>query len=191
MDPIQIVFIVVGVAAIWAIVELALVLRKTRSTVASLDKTVADINAAIDETKPVITKLDDTLDTLQPALEQVEPLIKQGNIAVEALTADLIEVNGVLRDVSQITGGVSSASDAVSSLADAASDKVQKLFGKNRGAAPSPERTLHEPDRPLEDSGEHDADIDGEDTHETCATSYYTYGADDGMSSEMGKSEHE
>ena len=184
MDPIQIVFIVVGVAAIWAIVELALVLRKTRSTVASLDKTVADINAAIDETKPVITKLDDTLDTLQPALEQVEPLIKQGNIAVEALTADLIEVNGVLRDVSQITGGVSSASDAVS-------DKVQKLFGKNRGAAPSPERTLHEPDRPLEDSGEHDADIDGEDAHETCATSYYTYGADDGMSSEMGKSEHE
>lgn len=139
MEPIQIVLIVLVAAGIWAVVELALTIRRARTTVDTLDKTMNEVNEAIGEARPVIAKLDGVIDDLQPALSQVEPLLKQGGIAVEALSADLIEINGVLRDVSQVTGTVSTASDAVSGIADAATEKVQRLFGKkHRTASPKP-----------------------------------------------------
>ena len=72
------------------------------------------------------------MDELQPAVAQIEPLLKQATVAVEALSADLVEVNGVLRDVSAVSGAASSASNAVTGLADAASEKVHKLFAKPR-----------------------------------------------------------
>lgn len=137
MEPIQIVLIVLAAAGVWAVIELALTIRRARVTVDSLDKTMVEVNEAIGEARPVIAKLDGVIDDLQPALAQVEPLLKQGGIAVEALSADLIEINGVLRDVSQVTGTVSTASDAVSGIADAATEKVQRLLGrKHRPGAP-------------------------------------------------------
>lgn len=137
MEPIQIVLIVLVAAGIWAVAELALTIRRARTAVDTLDKTMNEVNEAIGEARPVIAKLDGVIDDLQPALSQVEPLLKQGSVAVEALSADLIEINGVLRDVSQVTGTVSTASDAVSGIADAASEKVQRLLGKKHRPAPS------------------------------------------------------
>lgn len=132
MDPIQIVLIVLALAGAWAVVELALMLRRTRGVVDSLDKTVEQINSTIEEARPVVAKLDGVVDELQPAVSQIEPLLKQATVATEALSADLIEVNGVLRDVSAVSGAASSASSAVTGLADAASEKVHKLFAKPR-----------------------------------------------------------
>ena len=80
------------------------------------------------------------VDELQPAVSQIEPLLKQATVAIEALSADLIEVNGVLRDVSAVSGAASSASSAVTGLADAASEKVHKLFAKPRKTESVPVR---------------------------------------------------
>ena len=44
MSPIQIALLVLAVAGVWAVVELALTLRKTRTVVDSLDKAVSDLN---------------------------------------------------------------------------------------------------------------------------------------------------
>ena len=74
-------------------------------------------------------------------------MLKQGSVAIEALSADLIEINGVLRDVSQVTGTVSTASDAVSGIADAATEKVQRLLGKKHRTA-SAKRALSESAEP-------------------------------------------
>ena len=49
MSPIQIALLLLVVAGVWAIVELALTLRKTRTVVDSLDKTVTDLNNTIAE----------------------------------------------------------------------------------------------------------------------------------------------
>ena len=49
MSPIQIALLLLAVAGVWAIVELALTLRKTRTVVDSLDKTVTDLNNTIAE----------------------------------------------------------------------------------------------------------------------------------------------
>lgn len=130
MDFLQIALIVLAVAGVWALVELALILRRARSSVDALDQTLETVNATVAEARPVIAKLDDAIDDIQPALGQIEPLLKQGSIAVEALSADLIEVNGVLRDVSSVTESMSSASGAVTGIATAASEKVQRLFSK-------------------------------------------------------------
>ena len=142
MEPIQIVLIVLVAAGIWAVVELALTIRRARTTVDTLDKTMNEVNEAIGEARPVIAKLDGVVDDLQPALSQVEPLLKQGSVAIEALSADLIEINGVLRDVSQVTGTVSTASDAVSGT-----EKVQRLLGKKHRTA-SAKRALSESAEP-------------------------------------------
>ena len=47
MSPIQIALLLLAVAGVWAVVELALTLRKTRNVVDSLDKTVSDLNNTI------------------------------------------------------------------------------------------------------------------------------------------------
>lgn len=132
MDPMKIALIVLAAAGVWAVVELALVLRRTRGVVDSLDKTVEQVNSTIEEARPVVAKLDGVVDELQPAVAQIEPLLKQATVAVEALSAGLVEVNGVLRDVSAVSGAASSASNAVTGFADAASEKVHKLFAKPR-----------------------------------------------------------
>ena len=81
MEPIQIVLIVLVAAGIWAVVELALTIRRARTTVDTLDKTMNEVNEAIGEARPVIAKLDGVVDDLQPALSQVEPLLTQGSVA--------------------------------------------------------------------------------------------------------------
>lgn len=191
MEPLQIVLIVLALAGVWALVELALVLRRARGTVDALDKTVTELNGTLEEARPVVAKLDGVVDELQPALTQVEPLLKQANVAVEALSADLIEVNGVLRDVSQVTGAAGAASGAVSGIADAASEKVQRFFNRGKRATepdtgdhsltePQPEPAVHE-DVPSK-NGEDPAPV--EDSAAESDRQYYTYASSEEPSHE-------
>ena len=132
--------IVLVVVGIWAVVELALVLRRARGAVDTVERTVENVDEAVGEIRPVIAKLDSTLDDLSPAVAEVEPLIKRGNVALEALSADLIEVNGVLRDVSNVTGAASNVTEAVAGVGEAASGAVSRLLGRTRPS--DPHRTL-------------------------------------------------
>ena len=142
MSPIQIALLVLAIAGVWAIVELALTLRKTRNVVDSLDKTVNDLNNTIAEAQPVVAKLDGAVDELTPALAQMEPLLKSSKTAVDALTSNLVEVEAVVRDISEVTGSMAEASNAVSSVTDSAAGAVQKLFNKVKAPAADAERKL-------------------------------------------------
>lgn len=144
MDPLHILLVLLVIAGIWALIELALTIRRARSTVDSLDKTMGEVNDMLAETRPVVAKLDGAIDELQPALTQVEPLLKSANVAVDALTSNLIEVEAVVRDVSAVTGAAANAGNAVSGVADSASEAVQKLLGKFKPGSPDPERALNE-----------------------------------------------
>ncbi|MDB1876132.1 hypothetical protein PMX66_08020 [Collinsella aerofaciens] len=142
MSPIQIALLVLAIAGVWAIVELALTLRKTRNVVDSLDKTVNDLNNTIAEAQPVVAKLDGAVDELTPALARMEPLLKSSKTAVDALTSNLVEVEAVVRDISEVTGSMAEASNAVSSVTDSAAGAVQKLFNKVKAPAADAERKL-------------------------------------------------
>lgn len=192
MDPLQIALIVLAVASVWAVVELALTLRRARSSVDALDRTLESVNATVAEARPVIAKLDGAIDDIQPALGQVEPLLKQGSIAVEALSADLIEVNGVLRDVSSVTGSVSTASGAVTGIANAASEKVQRLFAKHHDDPAAGSRALSDAAGDAAVAGEGDGASDDEavpaaDEGEP-KRRYYTY-SDDTASTDQENSD--
>lgn len=176
MEPMQIALIVLVVAGVWALVELALVLRRTRTTVASLDKTVNDLNDTLAEARPIVAKLDGAMDEVQPALAEVKPLLKSTNQAVGALTSTLVEVEGVVRDVSAVSGAAASAGNTVSSISDNATQAVTNLFHKVQGKAPlaeEPERTL------LSEVGEGEGtERDSSDeSAPVTKQAYYTYGS--------------
>ena len=184
MSPIQIALLVLAIAGVWAIVELALTLRKTRNVVDSLDKTVNDLNNTIAEAQPVVAKLDGAVDELTPALAQMEPLLKSSKTAVDALTSNLVEVEAVVRDISEVTGSMAEASNAVSSVTDSAAGAVQKLFNKVKAPATAAERKLSsaaEAEQPTErvligEAGDEVAE--GDDDGQKPAgkpTQYYTY----------------
>lgn len=183
MSPIQIALLLLAVAGVWAVVELALTLRKTRTVVDSLDKTVSDLNNTLAEAQPVVAKLDGAVDELTPALAQVEPLLKSSKTAVDALTSNLVEVEAVVRDISEVTGSVADASNAVSSVTDSAAGAVQKLFNKVKAPAADADRKLAaaEAEQPTERVliGEaEDEAADGADAAQKPAAKpaqYYTY----------------
>lgn len=173
MSPIQIALLLLAVAGVWAIAELALTLRKTRNVVDSLDKTVNDLNNTIAEAQPVVAKLDGAVDELTPALAQMEPLLKSSKTAVDALTSNLVEVEAVVRDISEVTGSMAEASNAVSSVTDSAAGAVQKLFNKVK--APAAEEAEQPTERVL--IGEDEAAAGDDDGQKSVSkpAQYYTY----------------
>ena len=180
MDILQIALIVLVFAGIWAVAELALTLRRTRSAVDSLDKTVADLNNTLAEAQPIVAKLDGAVDELQPALTKVEPLMSSAQQTVDALTSTIVEVESVVRDVSTVTGAAASAGNAVSSISDTASEAVQKLLGKNKAAVSALERTLLAESDVDEQAG---SDFEGaSEPQSPSKPSYYTYSSDDSSS---------
>lgn len=185
MSPIQIVLLLLAVAGVWAVAELALTLRKTRGVVESLDKTVDSLNNTIAEAQPIVAKLDGAVDELTPALAQVEPLLKSSKTAVDALTSNLVEVEAVVRDISEVTGSMAEASSAVSSVTDSAAGAVQKFFNKVKAPAADAERKLAaaaaEAEQPTErvliGEAEDDAATAEDDAQKPAAKAaqYYTY----------------
>lgn len=181
MSPIQIALLLLAVAGVWAIAELALTLRKTRNVVDSLDKTVNDLNNTIAEAQPVVAKLDGAVDELTPALAQMEPLLKSSKTAVDALTSNLVEVEAVVRDISEVTGSMAEASNAVSSVTDSAAGAVQKLFNKVKAPAADADRKLAaaEAEQPTERVliGEDEAAAGDDDGQKSVSkpAQYYTY----------------
>ena len=180
MSPIQIALLVLAVAGVWAVVELALTLRKTRTVVDSLDKTVSDLNNTLAEAQPGVAKLDGAVDELTPALAQMEPLLKSSKTAVDALTSNLVEVEAVVRDISEVTGSMAEASNAVSSVTDSAAGAVQKLFNKVKApAAEADKGSAAEAEQPTERVliGDDDAAADDDDVQKPAAkpAQYYTY----------------
>ncbi len=175
MDPLHILLVLLVIAGIWAVIELALTIRRARTTVDSLDKTMGEVNDMLAETRPVVAKLDGAIDELQPALTQVEPLLKSANVAVDALTSNLIEVEAVVRDVSTVTGAAANAGNAVSGVADSASEAVQKLLGKFKPGSPDPERALNEGSDSSREAVSTSAPEDAPAEAPAPAPRYYTY----------------
>lgn len=174
MEPLQIILIVLALAGIWAVAELAIALRRARTTMGRVDRAVDGLNEAIAETRPVIAKLDGALDDLQPAMSRVEPLLESANVAVDALSANLVEVEAVVRDVSQISGAAASAGSAVSDAAGSASDAVQRLLGRVRGGGkPALDQPDGDPQVPDSDAATAD------ELPEEGARAYFTYGEDE------------
>lgn len=126
-----IVYIVVGVALVWFVVELALTFRKTRQTVTEVQKQLA----------PTLDHVEKITAQLEPVSAKVDPLVDRVSLTVDAANLEIMRVDQILEDVSQITDSVTKTVDTVDSVASApldlvnsVTDKVRARF-KHRGAS--------------------------------------------------------
>lgn len=131
MNYLDYLLIILLVVAIWAVIELALVFKRTRRSVAALTK---EVNQTIDQIQPVIDKVDGIIDDLQPAIKQVDPIVGEAKLTVLEANESLKKVNGILQDVSNVSSTASDVSDAAvhaaNSVASATTGFVNRILGK-------------------------------------------------------------
>lgn len=110
-----IVYIVVGVALVWFVVELALTIRKARGTVDEMQ-----------------AQLEPTLSNVQQLTEEAKPLMERVSLTVDAVNLEMLRVDDILQDVGSITDTASKTVNAVDNVTSAPLDLVNSLTKKVR-----------------------------------------------------------
>ena len=130
MSPLDLLLIALVAVAIWAVVELALTIRRARASVDEVTKTA---NETIEQVQPVIAKLDGAMDDLQPSIKQVDPLVEKAGVAVDQANESLRRVNGILGDVSTVSGTAAGVTEAVNKVAGEAANSVGAVVSRIAG----------------------------------------------------------
>ena len=130
LDPMTIALIVLVIAGVWAVVELALTLRQTRKSVSELTDSV---NETIADIRPVVAKLDGVADELPAAAKQIEPILEKASTTVDLINVDLVRVEGILSDVNTVTDTGARATGAVSGAVESVATGVAGALGKVAG----------------------------------------------------------
>ena len=129
-----IVLIVLVLVGIWAVVEVALTMRSARRDVERLTTAAREV---VEQAQPVVAKLDGLMDELEPAAKHVTPLLEKTEVAVSGATVSLDRVNGILEDVSSVSGTASSVTGAVNRVAESAASGVANVVSRLRGGSPA------------------------------------------------------
>lgn len=126
-----VVYVVVGVALAWALVELIIFLRSTRKTV----------NALEEEIRPVISDVKEMTESLKPAVDKVDPLVERVSLAVDAANLEIMRLDGILENVDSLTGSASNAANAVETVANtpmrlvnSAADRLRSAFSQKKAS---------------------------------------------------------
>lgn len=146
-----IVYVLVGAVLVWFVVELALTIRSTRSTIddahkelaptlqnvekitAQVEPLVGNVNTLIvEQVAPLVEKANAMAEEAKPAMGRVDPLVERLSLTVDAANLELMRVDQILEDVTQITDSVSKAAGAVDTVTSAPIDLVNTLTGKLR-----------------------------------------------------------
>lgn len=118
------VFVAVGIALIWLVVELVMFLRRTRSTVDALEAQIA----------PILEDVKEITESVKPAADKVDPLVERVSLAVDAANLEIMRLDGILENVDKITETTASAASAVDTVANTPLKLVNTATEKLRGA---------------------------------------------------------
>ena len=120
-----VVLVVVGAAIVWLVVELALTVRRTRSSVTRV----------VTQIEPTIANVEKISNDIQPIIQKVDPLMERVSLTVDAANLEMMRVDEILEDVGNITGSVSKTVGAVDTVTSApldfvtsATKKIKKKF---------------------------------------------------------------
>ena len=119
-----IVYALVGVALIWALIELVRLLRSMRGMVEDTNANVA----------PLMGRVNDMVADAAPAAKRIDPMLERVNLTVDAANLELMRVDGILENVDAITGHVANAASAVDDVATTPSRMVNNVVEAVRGA---------------------------------------------------------
>lgn len=117
-----IVYIIVGVALVWFVIELVITIRKVRGK--ALD-TIDELEPTIDEVKGMVTEL-------QPTIKKVDPLVDRVTLTVDSVNLEMMRVDEILEDVTTITNTLSKTMNAVDSVTSAPVEIVSSITSKVR-----------------------------------------------------------
>ncbi len=124
-----IVYIVVGVVLVWFVIELALTIRRTRSTVDSVHEQIG----------PTIEHVNEIAKGIEPVVAKADPLMDRVALTVDAANLEIMRVDQILEDVSQMTGTVTKTLDTVDSVTSLPLDAVNSLTTKVRSIFKKPQ----------------------------------------------------
>lgn len=124
-----IVLIAIGIALVVFIVELIKMVKVTRTT-------ITDVKVHLD---PTMANIEEITESIKPAVAKSDPLVDRVMLTLDAVNLEMMRVDEILEDISQITDSASSATAAVDNIASAPVKAVSnvatrvrtKLGGKN------------------------------------------------------------
>ncbi|WP_296131004.1 hypothetical protein [uncultured Senegalimassilia sp.] len=117
-----IVYVVLGVALVWFVIELVITVRKTRTTV---DKMKEQLDPTLESVQR-ITK------SLEPAMDKVDPLVDRVSLTVDAANLEIMRLDQILEDVSDITDSASNAVGVVEAATNAPMEIMNNVTSKVR-----------------------------------------------------------
>lgn len=124
-----IVYIIVGVALVWFVVELALTIRRTRTTVSSVHEQI----------EPTLDHVNTITKSIEPVAAKVDPLMDRVSLTVDAANLEIMRVDQILEDVGQMTGTVTKTLDTVDSVTSLPLDAVNSVTSKLRSIFKKPQ----------------------------------------------------
>lgn len=124
-----IVYIIVGVVLVWFVIELALTARRTRTTV----------DAVHEQIEPTLEHVNEITKGIEPVVAKVDPLMDRVALTVDAANLEIMRVDQILEDVSQMTGTVTKTLDTVDSVTSLPLDAVNSLTSKMRSIFKKPQ----------------------------------------------------
>ena len=119
--------IVLVAVGIWAVVEVAVTIRKART---KLDDLLGEASEGLGKVSTILDTADQTLQDLGPAVQRLPGLMAKGEEAVDALSDDLATADTILADISVLTGTAMNATNAISKGASQATTAIGGAVAK-------------------------------------------------------------
>lgn len=118
------VFVVVGVALVFLLLELTKFVKTTNNTVAGMKEKL----------DPVLDNVQEMTDSIKPAVAKIDPMVDRLQLTLDAVNLEMMRVDEILEDVSQITDSASSATAAVDNITNAPAKAVASVATRVRSA---------------------------------------------------------
>ena len=118
------VFVGVGAVLIWFLVDAIQFLRRTRTTVETMEAQIT----------PILKDVQEITDSIKPAVDKVDPLVERVSLAVDAANLEIMRLDGILENVDKIAETTASAASAVDTVANTPLKLVESATEKLRDA---------------------------------------------------------
>ncbi len=115
-------YAILAIVVIILVVELIIMVRKSRVVVEDLQKSVDS----------AVTTINTVSEDLQPAIKKIDPLMDNVGLTVDALNLELLRVDEVMEDVKTMTSAAASATKSIDTVASAPVDFVNSVANKVR-----------------------------------------------------------
>ena len=130
-------------AAIWLLVELVRLVKKSAPAVEGLSHTVEAVNARIEQLEGTVSAVNTTLEGVTPLLENttatmgaaasaaeaLTPLVESVTLTVDAVSLEIMRLDQVMDGVQQLTDNANATAERVGSIAKAPATIAGSIAG--------------------------------------------------------------